>query len=453
MTFVDDPGSKKEIKGLRFRDIVEAEEKTEASSSHPLRNYSFLKRVFWKINRAVVFLSKRFFVVKFFVEFGKYLFTRGRVFITILSVLEDVVSGYFENFKKVLVNKLFWGRGKFFKFTAQFLGVLLVVIVFMSYTYKSATVDSDEYAFDDANAPQTGLLVQGASTNTTIPEDRSRMDSEEYIVKTGDSLSSISEYYGLEIESILWANDLQEDSVIKPGETLEIPPGNGLSVEVESGDTLGDLAERYNANPQTIIDVNWLDYPFELHAGQELFIPEGEKPEPPPEPTAPVYSGVIHQRGTAGTYQSSGDYDPNIGRFLNWPVSSGGTVTQCYSGWHNGVDIAAPQGTDIVAAAPGTVTFAGCHSGSCPPLGSMYGGSALAWAVVVDHGNGFLTVYGHMSNIHVSSGDTVSTGQSLGKIGSTGTSYGVHVHFMLTRDGRWNTVNPAPYMHRNVCGY
>jgi len=448
MIFEDSSKSPKIIKGLSSKDILLSVGDVSATGRSNIK-YSFFKKVSWRIQRILMLLSSKVVIVHFLVEFFKYIVIRSGIILTVLSVINDLLSVYLDFAKRFLVNKLFWGRGKLLRFTAQFLGVLLLLLTFMSYTYKTSTSDNAEHDFQYIYAAQNDLLVQSTSTNTQLPTDRSRMNSEDYIVKVGDTLGTIAEYYGLNLETVLWANDLSENAVIKPGETLKIPPGNGLNVTVQQGDNIEILAKRYESSPQMIIDVNWLDYPFTLQTGQELFVPDGKKPEPV-KPAAPVYSGIVRQR--AGPLASSQTI-PGVGRFLSWPVAGGGTLLQCYSGWHNGIDISGAMGTNIIASAPGVVTFAGCQSGSCPSLGSLYGGWGLAWTVVVDHGNGLSTVYGHLRNIYVSSGQSVSTGQALGEIGSTGTAYGLHVHYMVLQGGSWRGVNPAPYMINSVCGY
>lgn len=450
MTFEGNTNSPKVIKGLTFKNILDENTKTNVFEEN-VENYSFFKKLFWKFRKFIFLASKKLVFLKFFTDFAAYLFIRSLVILTILTVVTELFSFYFDFAKNFFVKKLFWGRGKLLRFTAQFLGTILLLFTFVSYTYKTATFDSGEHNFQNVYAAQQDLLIQGASTNTQVPKDRGRIDWVEYTVKVGDTLGKIAETNGLSLETVLWANDFTEDSLISPGDTLQIPPGNGLNAIVQKGDSLEALAKRYKSSPQMIIDVNWsLEYPYDLQVGEELFIPDGKKPEPAPKPAAPVYSGMVHQR--AGALQSSSTV-PGVGRFLHWPVASGGTLLQCYSGWHNGVDISSGVGTNLVASAPGVVTFAGCQSGGCPPLGSLYGGWGLAWTVVVDHGNGFSTVYGHMRNIYVSSGQSVSRGQALGEMGSTGTAYGVHVHFMVLQGGSWRGVNPAPYMVNSICGY
>ena len=96
--------------------------------------------------------------------------------------------------------------------------------------------------------------------------------------------------------------------------------------------------------------------------------------------------------------------------------------------FHAGIDLAAPTGTPIVATAAGVVASA-----------DWYGGYGLC--VTVDHQNGYVTLYGHMSQIAVSAGQQVQPGQPLGRVGSTGSSTGPHLHYELRRDGY--AVNPG----------
>jgi len=154
-------------------------------------------------------------------------------------------------------------------------------------------------------------------------------------------------------------------------------------------------------------------------------------PRPAPAP-APAPQPAV---GFPGAYpsvyypaQSFGCSGRNPG--LTWPES--GTITSNFTGIHNGIDIAAPTGTRLSAAQSGWVVFAGWTS------------SGLGNAVYIDHGNGFVTVYGHMSSVAVSTGQTVSKGQYIGPEGSTGNSTGPHVHFMVIDNGR--SCNPFSYL-------
>ncbi len=137
----------------------------------------------------------------------------------------------------------------------------------------------------------------------------------------------------------------------------------------------------------------------------------------------------------SGLKSSSGV--PYSGNF-SWPLPSRGTLTSAY-GWrnlwgsrnfHSGTDIAMPTGTTIMAAAPGTIVKSGMYN--------SYGNY-----VVVDHGGGVMTGYAHMSRRSVSVGQSVSAGQKLGEVGSTGNSSGPHLHFQVFING--STTDPMKY--------
>ena len=128
---------------------------------------------------------------------------------------------------------------------------------------------------------------------------------------------------------------------------------------------------------------------------------------------------------------SSGGSVSGTGQFI-WPVPSCTYLTSRFglrvhpiygtTKSHTGVDIGAASGATIVAADGGTVVMAGVNSG--------YGN-----CVMIDHGNGYKTLYGHMSSIAVSNGQTVSQGETIGYVGSTGVSTGPHCHYEVWKDG------------------
>lgn len=99
-----------------------------------------------------------------------------------------------------------------------------------------------------------------------------------YTVKPGDTVDSIANEFGLSVQTIIWANRLSTNTV-RPGQTLDIPPMDGILVTVQEGDTLQSLANEYSVEDQEITDLNWLEYPFDLEVGQELFIPIGKELE------------------------------------------------------------------------------------------------------------------------------------------------------------------------------
>lgn len=148
------------------------------------------------------------------------------------------------------------------------------------------------------------------------------------------------------------------------------------------------------------------------------------------EKTVVVYSGNAYSSGSSSGYV-------NLGINLINPIS--GIITSRYGSndsvrdhTHAGLDIAAPTGTAIKAAASGTVTFSGWSGG--------YG-----YCIKLDHGNGVTTVYAHCSQLIASVGQSVSQGQIIAKVGSTGNSTGSHLHLEVRKNGV--TYNPQNYVY------
>lgn len=379
----------------------------------------------------------------FFFSFFDYLFLRGRVILVLLSVLLGIFLDSFNDIKDNFTKKMFWGRGNFLRSALQVVFVTIVFILTISYLYRRPVVIvASDVPLDKVGVAESDVMVLNASVNTLIPKDRERRSVEEYIVKGGDSIGSIAKYYEITTESLLWANSMSSTSVIKPGQKLEIPPSDGVLVVVSKGDTLASLAKKYSASEQAIADFNWLDYPFTLEVSSKLFIPEGKMPSTPKTYASTSPSFAVTNQYTKTATSTGGD--SKVGRFLKWPVAGhAGVISQYYKGYyHTGIDIADRSLPKIVSAASGTVIFAGC-AGYCPPLGSTYGGSGYAWAIQVDHGNGYSTWYAHLKNIYVKSGQKVSAGEVIGQMGSTGRSTGPHVHFELRKNN--SHINPIYY--------
>ena len=445
-----DEDSQKNISGLSFRDIRMINPPVKANSETLFLDEDIVENPFiFKLRKSLYKLYEKLEggngIGAFLLDFGKYLSSRFRVFIVFNSVLFEILLGKFENMKDVFVKKLFWGRGDFLKSSMQFLSVILILVVLLAYFYRVPSIQSvNAEDLDYIEAAETDLLVMNATVNTAIPKDRGRREVEQYVVKNGDTLSSIAQDKEITVETIKWANNLTSD-LVRPGQTLDIPPADGVLVTVKKGDTLSSLAKKYSASDQAIADFNFLDYPFTLESGVQLFIPEGRMPT----------TTVVAKRSTPSSYVRNtsvpntnvGAADPNVGKFLGWPVQSGGKISQYYKGvYHRGIDIANNRLPNIVAAASGTVIFAGCY-GTCPPLGSTYGGSNYAWSIQIDHGNGYTTWYAHLKNIYVRSGQKVSKGQAIGQMGSTGRSTGPHLHFEVRKGSAYGSqVNPLYYV-------
>jgi murein DD-endopeptidase MepM/ murein hydrolase activator NlpD len=290
-------------------------------------------------------------------------------------------------------------------------------------------------------------LVRPALSATTLTPPAPRMDVISYVVRAGDSAWDIGARFNVGAWSVLWSNGLDEDSVIKPGQELRIPPVRGVVHTVAEGDTLDSIAQKFNVDPAAIVDFNGLRPGEALTPDKVLVIPGGAlpvitRPAPPPPPPViqaprppipqvrPPVPQAPPQARPAQPPQEKVEPPPPprpapTGR-LSWPTR--GVITTYFTGWHQGIDIAAPLGTPIAAADGGTVTFVGWDN-------TGYGNR-----LVINHGNGYSTTYNHLSAFLVRSGQTVSKGQQIARMGSTGRSTGSHLHFEILRNGVF--VNP-----------
>jgi murein DD-endopeptidase MepM/ murein hydrolase activator NlpD len=184
-------------------------------------------------------------------------------------------------------------------------------------------------------------------------------------------------------------------------------------------------------------------------AGGASFVPEVVRFELVPQPEAPS-DPLLERRGPAEIPEATplptpvappappaprkvyAKPEPIVGTGqLMWPVA-GGTITQYFSSYHLGLDIAAPSGSAVMAAAAGVVTWAGWKNN---------GGGLV---VAIDHGNGIVTLYNHLGSLWVAAGTTVAAGQGIAAVGCTGVCTGPHV--MLTVVVGGVTVNPLRYL-------
>ena len=225
-----------------------------------------------------------------------------------------------------------------------------------------------------------------------------------YIVVAGDNPEKIAAVFGISTNTLLWANNLRDGSIIKPGQELVILPINGVRIKAGPKDTIASLAKKYQGKDDEIIAFNNLPSDGALSAGEYIIIPGGEMPEAiapkTNKATAPKY---------ATSTQKAGNWliVPATGR--NWGRKHS----------YNGVDISNPCGTPIYAAAAGSVILSD---------GSGWNGGYGKY-IKIQHPNGVVTLYAHLSSILVSGGDGVAQGQLIGYMGTTGRSTGCHLHF------------------------
>ncbi|MDR3160092.1 MAG: M23 family metallopeptidase [Spirochaetaceae bacterium] len=232
--------------------------------------------------------------------------------------------------------------------------------------------------------------------------------SASYRVRSGDTISDLAEYFGLNQDTLHSINEIKHARLIQIGQILKIPNQDGIIHRVKRGETLASIAGTYRIDPQGIRTVNEL-FSNEVEAGTPLFIP--------------------------GARLDWADLQEINGDLFSWPLR--GYITSPYGyraspftgvrQFHSGIDIGAAMGTPIRAAMSGRVSSVGYDD--------SYGNF-----VVVSHHSGYRTFYGHLSVVRVKPGTYVGTGERIGDVGTSGRSTGPHLHFTVYKNGI--TVNP-----------
>jgi murein DD-endopeptidase MepM/ murein hydrolase activator NlpD len=275
-----------------------------------------------------------------------------------------------------------------------------------------------------------GTLYKPVAVDTMLQDGRALLQT--YIVQNGDTLTGIANHYGVSMMTIWWANKLTAKDELHVGQHLVIPPVTGLVITVKDGDTLDSIAAKYKLDGADILAVNQLEDP-NLIIGQMLILPDAAG-APIATTAPPPTKSTSGHKSTSCTSCGPSRYS---GGAFAWPVIGGGNyISQGFHYGHWAIDIAADYGSKVVAAAKGTVTFAGWKNN---------GGGYQVW---ISHGSGLYTTYNHMSAVTVSAGRSVVRGQQVGRIGASGDATGPHLHFEVWIGPIWNggtRVNPMRY--------
>ncbi|GMO40383.1 MAG: hypothetical protein Pg6C_01190 [Treponemataceae bacterium] len=239
----------------------------------------------------------------------------------------------------------------------------------------------------------------------------------EYTVKNGETISNITRQFNLtNISTLISVNDIQNARLIRAGQTLSIPSIDGIVYTVKQGDSLAGISAKYNVAVEDILDVNNLDSTV-ITANAKLFLPG-------------VHFDADSLKKALGELFASP-------LSVVWRLSSGfGPRPDPFTGvrsQHTGIDMVAPLGTSVLASMSGTVAVAS--------YSSIYGNY-----VIINHGNGYQTLYGHMQKILVQKGISVSQGSKVGTVGSTGYSTGPHLHFTVYKNG--SLINPLTVLRK-----
>jgi len=347
------------------------------------------------------------------VEIGEFIIFLKNYFLSRLISAGQI----FEGIKDIIVAFLIVKRGKY---SSSFLNTSFLMIVAAAIVGGPIIAENTPFLQSLNNQNNYQALVvsynpYGGSLGTVYS-----VKPEIVSYRVGDSLASIAKRFNLATNSnsIKWSNNLKND-LIKPGQVLLIPPFDGIIHKVESGETVYSIAKKYKVTAQNIVNFPLNDFvdidTFSLNSGQTLFVPEGvieNKPVIQTQFIASIQAGV---RGSSN--------------FI-WPTSGG--ITQYPVVYHMALDIANPSSPPVLAADSGTVVYAGC-------LNWGYG-----CHVIIDHGNGYQSLYAHMSSYSPNIGDSVSQGSQIGVMGSTGRSTGMHLHFEIRSGGV--LLNPLSFL-------
>ncbi|UCF97673.1 MAG: M23 family metallopeptidase [Spirochaetaceae bacterium] len=260
------------------------------------------------------------------------------------------------------------------------------------------------------------LIPEGQGEIDVGPPDQKILDvikTTSYTVRSGDTISGIAQRFNLSMDTVISFNGIQDARSLKVGTVLTIPNSNGLKYKVRRGDYLGGIAKKYAVALNELLDWNSLETSV-IVPGQELFIPRARLTE--------------MERNRV------------FGRLFIYPTK--GRITDRFGvrrdpftglrRFHNGVDMAGPVGTPVIASMSGKVAMLGFN----PTYGKY---------IILTHPEGFQTLYGHLDSFKVQKGDSVTQGQRIADMGSSGYSTGSHLHFSIFRRGE--PIDPFQYLH------
>jgi len=342
--------------------------------------------------------------------------------------------------------------GKMDRFTVVSWAVTLILVASLlgsTILYKNASKSS--LASSSPAVPESGdgLPVPAVPANgsvdgdnfifrhlqlkTNIPE-RPRYAAVTYRVMRGDGMWAVADKFKLKSETILYVNKDLDDNPhsLKPGMELIIPPVDGLYYEWKDGDTFESVAEKFNAEADDIVNFPGNDVDLtdpKVTPGSLVMIPGGSRELRNWE--ADLVTVSRSNNGSTGTsdFGSNACGGGAVASGFGWPADDHTLSGNPYGPGHLGIDINAPEGSNVYAAGSGVITMA--------QGGWNYGYGNV---IQIDHGNGYVTVYAHLSQINVSACQSVGQGTLIGLSGNTGNSFGAHLHFEIRIGGK--NVNP-----------
>jgi murein DD-endopeptidase MepM/ murein hydrolase activator NlpD len=308
------------------------------------------------------------------------------------------------------------------------------------------TVEVGINSMPSLDIPIISGVSRAAQLHTNVPS-RPRQEISMYTVQDGDTVFGIADKFGLEPQTILFGNYnilVDDPHSLKPGQELTILPVNGVYWEWLGGIPFGDWAEFYHVKaadiiefPGNHIDPNSVgDYEnANIKTGTWLIIPGGSREFS----TWYAPLGVTRENPSTARVMGQGACEPITGGAVGYGTYVYPTNKHFLSGFdysektnHRGIDLAGSEGEGVYATDAGVVVYSGWND---------YGYGNM---IMIDHGNGFQSLYAHLSAIYRGCGQSVGQGEAIGAIGSTGRSSGPHLHFEIMT-ATWK-VNPWDYL-------
>ena len=294
----------------------------------------------------------------------------------------------------------------------------------------ASTISKDDILENEGSDPLpnlSGSALLKPNPASTLAEGN--QDSEIYQVRGGDTVARIAAAYGVSVDTVIWENNLSTTGTIRPGQELRILPTNGVSHTVLSGETISGIAKKYGVDAEAILEYNYIEIEENIFPGEVIIIPDGAKIAPP-TPQRKQYLADL-QKEDFQKVDVPADYQ-GTSSGLAWPMPAAKKLSQSYSSRHRAIDVPC-RDCEVVAAGDGIVQLAGWQTG--------YGNT-----IVINHGNGISSRYGHGKSLSVKAGDSVTQGQAIMISGSTGRSTGPHLHFEIKINGQ--LVDPLKYVPR-----
>jgi LysM repeat protein len=299
-----------------------------------------------------------------------------------------------------------------------------------------------QYQVDPALSPGVSRLIQ---MDTRLPS-QPRVEVAQYTVVKDDTIFGIAEKFSLQPETILWGNQFtlgDNPHNLRPDQILNILPVDGTYYQWQAGDGLNGVSKFFGVKPEDIIaypgnnlnpdEIGDFARP-NIPPGAWLIVPGGRREFVTwSAPAIPRDNPGVASVLGPGACGSVVDGAVGIGGFI-WPANAHFISGFDYSPStnHFGIDIDGETGDPVYAADNGVVVYGGWNNWG-------YGN-----VIVINHGNGWQTLYAHLNSYNVGCGQSVYQGTAVGAIGSTGNSTGSHLHFEMMYNG--TKVSPWDYL-------